>query len=255
MIKFIKSLFSKKTPVINFATQNWGVRKYAPIQPAGKFFPEKFMKVDPLFEKGQHNIDHKKTIRACPGITDYMSMGYVIPAWCDIEIHPTPDGMHIETRYSDPMYNDAYHHDDQLQGFMNEVFKVKGAVKLDNPWFTWNKPGYSTMYLPMYYHEGKNWEAVPGVMDHDLGAPQSPINIMLKEIKPTIIKMGEPIVQVIPFKREHMIAKTMEMDETVMKRQWAISSLHKMSYTGWIKWVKAKKLYTVDAHDTNLPGD
>ena len=79
---------------------------------------------------------------------------------------------------------------------MEGKFKVRGAVKLDNPWFTWNKPGWSTLYLPMYYHE-RNWEAVPGLMDHDLGAPQSPINIMLKKIEKTEIKMGEPIVQAI----------------------------------------------------------
>lgn len=255
MINFIKNLFKKEEPVINFACQSWGVRKYAPIQPAGKFFPDKFKELSPYYKKEQYNIDSHKTVRSCPGITDYMSMGYVIPAWCDITIEPTPDGKHIITRYSDDMYNDAYHPEEQLGKFMEKKFAVRGAVKLDNPWFTWNKSGWSTLYLPMYYHEGKNWEAVPGVMDHDLGAPQSPINIMLKEIKPTVIKMGEPIVQVIPFKREKQVARTMELNETVMKRQWAISSLHKMTYAGWIKWVKAKKLYTVDAHDTELPGD
>jgi len=256
MINSIKNFFRKDKPVINFATQNWGVRKYAPIQPAGKFIPKQFQDISPHFEKAEHNIDSKKTIRACPGITDYLSMGFVIPAWCDIEITPTPDGQHVETRYSDPMYNDAYHPPEQLSGFMSGKFKVRGAVKLDNPWFTWNKQGWSTLYLPMYYHsEGRNWEAVPGVIDHDKGAPQSPINIMLKEIKPTTIKMGEPLIQVIPFKRQRITARTMELDQTIMKRQWAISSLHNMTYAGWMKWVKEKKLYVVDARDTELPGD
>ena len=256
MFNKLINFFGRKQPVINFACRSWGVRKYAPIQPAGKFFPEKFKKMSPYFEDGkaEHNIDNHKTVRACPGITDYMSMGFVIPAWCDITIEPTPDGKHIITRYSDEQYNDAFHPDGQLGKFMEGKFKVRGAVKLDNPWFTWNKPGWSTLYLPMYYHE-RNWEAVPGLMDHDLGAPQSPINIMLKEIKKTEIKMGEPIVQAIPFKREPMVARTMELDESAWKRQLAISSLHKMSYAGWLKWVKAKKLYSVDARDINLPGD
>ena len=255
MFNYIKSLFSDDTPVINFACANWGVRKYAPIQPAGKFFPEKFKEMSPYYEKGKHNIDHHKTVRACPGITDYMSMGFVIPAFCDIEITPTPDGKFVETRYSEPTYNDAFHPEEQLGNFLSEKFPVRGAVKLDNPWFTWNKVGYSTLYLPMYYHEGKNWEAVPGVMDHDTGAPQSPINIMLKEIKPTMIKMGEPLVQVIPVKRESQVAKTFELNETAIKRHQAVSSLHNITYAGWIKWVKQKKYYTVDAHDTDLPGD
>ena len=99
MFNFIKKIFGKDEPVINFACRSWGVRKYAPIQPAGKFFPEKFKKMSPYFEDGkaEHNIDNHKTVRACPGITDYMSMGFVIPAWCDITIEPTPDGKHIIT--------------------------------------------------------------------------------------------------------------------------------------------------------------
>ena len=55
MFKFIKSLFVKETPVINFACANWGVRKYAPIQPAGKFFPEKF-KLKLIKACAEHNI-------------------------------------------------------------------------------------------------------------------------------------------------------------------------------------------------------
>ena len=78
---------------------------------------------------------------------------------------------------------------------------------------------------------------------------------MLKEIKPTMIKMGEPLVQVIPFKRESQVAKTFELNETAIKRHQAVSSLHNITYAGWIKWVKQKKYYTVDAHDTDLPGD
>ena len=252
MINWIKNLFKNNDPVINFACNNWGVRKYAPIQPAGKFFPEKFKKMSPYFEDGkaEHNIDSLKTVRVIS--SRLYEHGFVI------RLRDITTSHHLMVnlnRYSDEMYKDAFHPDEQLQGLMKEKFSVRGAVKLDNPWFTWNKPGWSTLYLPMYYHQDRNWEAVPGVMDHDLGAPQSPINIMLKEIKPTTIKMGEPIVQVIPFKRETQIARTMELNETVMKRQWAISSLHKMTYAGWIKWVKAKKLYKVDARDTNLPGD
>ena len=56
MINFIKNLFKKEEPVINFACQSWGVRKYAPIQPAGKFFPDKFKELSPYYKKEQYNI-------------------------------------------------------------------------------------------------------------------------------------------------------------------------------------------------------
>ena len=37
---------------------------------------------------------------------------------------------------------------------------VSLAVKLDNSWFTWNKPGWSTLYPPCITQD-RNWEAVP----------------------------------------------------------------------------------------------
>ena len=35
MFNFIKKIFGKDEPVINFACRSWGVRKYAPIQQIG----------------------------------------------------------------------------------------------------------------------------------------------------------------------------------------------------------------------------
>ena len=93
-------------------------------------FPEKFKEMSPYYEKGKHNIDHHKTVRACPGITDYMSMGFVIPAFCDIEITPTPDGKFVETRYSEPTYNDAFHPEEQLGNFLSEKFPVRALLDL-----------------------------------------------------------------------------------------------------------------------------
>ena len=50
-------------------------------------------------------------------------------------------------------------------------------------------------------------------LDHDVGALISPINIMLKEIKPTFIKMGEPLCQLIPIKRETVVARTGDLSK------------------------------------------
>ena len=43
--------------------------------------------MSPYFEDGkaEHNIDNPRQLEST-SITDYMSMGFVIPAWCDITI-------------------------------------------------------------------------------------------------------------------------------------------------------------------------
>ena len=93
------------------------------------------------------------------------------------------------------------------------------------------------------------------MIDHDLGALISPINIMLKEKQPTSIKLGEPIVQVIPIKREKVTARTSALSKTAVDRHNAIIQTNKITFNGWSKWQHAKKTYVVDSHDTDLPGD
>tara|TARA_B100000035_G_scaffold78327_1_gene65430 strand:- start:2078 stop:2842 length:765 start_codon:yes stop_codon:yes gene_type:complete len=252
-------MFNKKQKaVVNFETENWAVRKYAPIKPASEFMPGPWKQMPTFTDKKQHKIDSDQTVKACPGIGDYMKTGFVIPAWCDMEIIPSEDGQMVETRYSDPEYNSAFHPADQVHNEVSSVmqkFGVKSAVKLDCPWKIWQPKDWSLLYLPMFFFEGRNYEAIPGVIDHDLGALISPINIMLLEKKVTRIKLGEPLVQVIPIKREKVTARTSALSKTAVDRHNAIIQTNKITFNGWSKWQHAKKTYVVDSHDTDLPGD
>ena len=242
-------------PILFFETENWAVRKHAPIRPAKEFMPEAWKNMPTYTKKAKHLIDSDKSVKACPGIGDFMSMGYVIPAWCDIEITPGQDGLSVSTRYSEPNYNSAYHPVDQISKDLLKNFGVRAAVKLDNPWKMWAAEGWTLMYLPMFYFEDRNFEAIPGVIDHDMGALVNPINIMLKEIKPTTIKLGDPLCQVIPIKRETVVARTGQLSNTAVNRHNAISQLKNIVFAGWSRWQHAKKDYVVDAHDLHLPGD
>ena len=109
------------------------------------------------------------------------------------------------------------------------------------------------MYLPLFYHEELNYEAVPGIIDHDLGALHSPINIMLKEPVYTSIKQGDPLVQIIPIKREEVTLRTGKETETSYLRNIAINSMNMMSFKGWQRFMKDKKVFKLKAEDTDLP--
>lgn len=244
----------KEKHQIYFTTPDWAIRKYSPIEPAGKYLPLSFKNMDPMLIRKKHMVDSVKTVRACPGILDYCQAGFVVPAWCDIEMQPSPDGQNVSVRYSQPKYNQGSHKPDVIQNFMSHKFGVRMAVKLDNPWSIWAAEGYSLLYLPMYYYDDtRNWEAIPGWIDHDIGAISSPFNIMLKEPKYTMIKQGEPILQIIPIKREPVTAYTGDINRTTVSRYNNISYLHDMSFSGWIKHIRDTKIWKVDAHDTELP--
>lgn len=248
--------FKKKAKYqVYFTTDEWAIRKYAPIQSAKNFLPIAFKNMDTYLIRKKHAIDSVKTVKSCPGIVDFCSAGFVIPAWCDIELTPTPDGNQVYIRYSHEKFKHGDHPPEMLQDFMKTKFGVRMSVKLDNPWSMWTDNGYSLMYIPMfYYDDARNWEALPGWIDHDVAVvAKNPINIMLKECKPTFIKMGEPLVQVIPVKREDIVAYMGEDNEITAKRHAGLSYLHKMLFSGWIKYMRTKKSYTVDEHDTELP--
>lgn len=247
--------FKKKEEYqVYFTTDEWAIRKYSPILPAKNFMPKSMKDMDAFVVRKKHILDSIKTIKSCPGIIDYCSAGFVMTAWCDIEMMPAPDGKSVEVRYSNPICKQGGHVPSVIQNFMPNKFSVRAAVKLDNPWSMWTAPGYSLMYLPMtYYDDSCNWEALPGWIDHDVGAVSSPINIMLKERKYTLIQAGDPIVQMVPIRREEYRAYTGENNDVAKKRYTGLSYLHDMSFGGWVKHMRTKKTYKVDANDTELP--
>lgn len=244
----------KKEHQVFFTCDEWAVRKYAPIEPAKNFLPLAFKDMQPFVVKKPHAIDSIKTVKSCPGIVDFCSAGYVITAWCDMEIYPSADGQNVSVRYSHPKFKQGAHPPEVVQDFMARKFGVRVGVRLDNPWNMWAADGYSLMYFPMYYYDdSRNWEALPGWADHDVGQVVNPINIMLKESKPTFIKMGEPLVQVIPIKREPITAYTGKSNKTTMARYLGLSYLHNMMFSGWTKFMRTKKSYSIDANDVDLP--
>lgn len=246
----------KEKHQVFFTTDEWAIRKYSPIQPAKNFMPLDFQKMESFVVKNKHMIDSRKTVKTCPGILDFCSAGYVIPAWCDIEIEPTSDGMSANLRYSHWKFKNGSHPPESLQNFMKNKFTVRLGITLDNPWSVWTAKGYSLMYMPMYYYDDtRNWEAIPGWVDSDLVSVSNPINILLKEPKYTFIKQGEPIVQVIPIKREPFSAYSGNQNSVAIDRYNSISFLHDMNFSGWIKYIRDKKIYKLDSNDTDLPNE
>ena len=145
-------MFKKKPePTILFECDNWATRKYSPIRPAAEFVPEKFKNLPTVLHKGEFQKQNVYSVKICPGLQHYIGQGFVIPAWCDIDIKIVNDHPHVT--YSDPDCNHAFHSKEQMGNFLNTRFSLQTPVKLDNPWIMYTKKGWSTTYLPMLFHE------------------------------------------------------------------------------------------------------
>ena len=247
----IFNFLKKKQPEIVFECDNWATRKYSPVRPSSEFVPEKFKNLPSTLKKQKFTRDNVYTIKICPGLQDYIGHGYVIPAWCDIQIKI--ENGHPNVRYSDPELKHAIHFPEQMGDFLDTKFPVRTPVKLDNPWWTYTKKDWSIMYLPMHFHENAYFEAIPGVIDHDKGPGRTPLNIMLKTNQDFIIKQGTPLVQMIPYKRQVITARTGDLRNNTLKRYESLIKTRHITFKGWRWFMTEKKHFKIDSNDTDLP--
>jgi len=248
------NFLKKDKPEIIFECDNWVTRKYSPIRPAAEFIPEKFNKMPAVLKKEEHARDNMYSVKICPGLQDYIGHGYVIPAWCDMEFK-IDDNNHPHLTYSDPSLKHAVHYPEQVGDFLDTKFPIRTPVKLDNPWFTYTKKDWSIMYLPMHFHENPYFEAIPGVSDHDRGPGRSPLNIMLKTNKDFTIKQGTPLVQMIPFKRQTVTARSGDLQEKTINRYHSLIKTRFLTFKGWRWFMTEKKQFKIDQHDLEIPTD
>lgn len=78
--------------------------------------------------------------------------------------------------------------------------------KLLNPWIIKTPPGYSCLFLPPMNNSDNRFSIIPGIVDTDTFPSEINFPIIVNGDKypvlDTIIELGTPIAQVIPFKRE-----------------------------------------------------
>lgn len=244
------SFFKKKQPTIEFSCKEWAIRKYAPIQPASKFLPQEYRdlpagKACPFDTFNEATI---LTLKMCPAVTNWLNAGYVIPAWADMEFIFTDTSFEFKTSNLD--YQTKIHPEVQFLNMMDR-FNFRQDVKIDSPWHIKTAPGYSMMWLPLWFHNS-NYQAVPAIVDGDIVPNHNPINLMFHERKSTTIKMGDPLVQIIPFKRENITAVTREYSWQDQKRMQSIMGLNQLSKFGWRNYIKKKVNYKLDAKDTEI---
>lgn len=193
----------KPEPTIRFKSI-FGAPHISPItavRPAGA--------VKPAWIEAQRGRDGMSKFANCPGMWDHFTAGYIIPAWTDITIKANKAGIVVKllddyggTSKAVPM-NQAL-----LDGFLPEVKTAKFLVtKIPMPWGIYTKPGWSAYCLPAIFHSTflNDLHVYTGVVDYDVFHVANLIISPLRECE-VQIRAGDPLVQVIPFRREKVTA-------------------------------------------------
>ncbi len=188
-------MFSKK---ITFCATDEGMLNIWPHpKPASRVIPEEYKKLK-RFTDG--NL-HAPTVKTCMPFLDSMSMGYIIPFDQDYVVDPVENDFSV-TPASKEQGEFGFHNQTQLP---KEWHKTTGenAGKFINKWLIKTPPGYSCLFIHPMNRLEERWKIIEGVVDTDnyVNIINFPF-ILKKRDKQFLIKKGEPMVQVVPFKRE-----------------------------------------------------
>ena len=155
------------------------------------------------------------TIKKCMPATDMLTSGYIIQNVIDVDvIKEKTQGNFVENRIKvkDTKYAPEAHR--------FEMCPVKNPdsgtdkqhwIKLKNPWLVRTPPGYSCLFIQPVYEFNPNLRLLSGIVDTDTF--DLPVEFPGWIVNDHVIKAGQPLMQVIPFKREDW-NMTMEFTDT-----------------------------------------
>jgi hypothetical protein len=128
-------------------------------------------------------------------------MGYIIPFDQDYVVDPIEDDFTVSPANQEQLQF-GYHHKAQLPEEWHK-FSGKNAGKFVNKWLIKTPPGYSCLFIKPMNRVEDRFDIIPGVVDTDsyINVINFPF-ILRKRNEQFLLKKGDPIVQVIPFKRE-----------------------------------------------------
>lgn len=153
------------------------------------------------------------TIVNCPGITDFLKTGYIVPAWTDMAFRKYKNQIIFNTADNFPDVHHGVHVSDQYKGMDDSELPLSGGFhKVSTPWIIKTSPGISLLITHPYWSRNKTFTSVSAVVHSD----ESPLVLkwffeLNQELPDTpdvvnmeqqIIKRGTPLILLIPFKRE-----------------------------------------------------
>ena len=165
-------------------------------KPASRFIPDEYKKLKRFKDDNLHN----PTVKTCVPFLDSLILGYIIPFDQDYLVDPVENDFSVTPANKNA--SSEFHDKEQLP---KEWQKISGKKvgKFMNKWLIKTPPGYSCLFVQPMNRMEERFDIIPGVVDTDtyLNLINFPY-FLKKRDEQFLFKRGEPMVQVIPFKRE-----------------------------------------------------
>lgn len=167
--------------------------------PANKVLPDWYRNLDGKLGKGLN----KSTVKRCMPFLDALSMGWIIPTPCELEVR-YEDGQ-VDLEWSFDQQPLEFHNPEQIGG-SEHPFGNMGIMKWLNFWAAKVPEGYSILVTSPLNRVEPRWQTFSGVVDADnyftyVNVPFAWTGGNYHDV----IEAGTPVAQVIPFKRDAII--------------------------------------------------
>ena len=190
-----------------------------PPRPSKNFIPREYKNL----ESFTNNDLRHSTVKKCVPFLDALTGGYIIPFFQDYLITMDFEKKNFDVR---SVYGEAPPHSpEQLPN--NYQNGAKPIGKFENKWSIRTPPGYSCLFMHPINTSKKDFEIISGIVDTDswVDTVLFPYYIRRHESKTEKmiqiqINIGDPMVQVIPFKRESWTSSSKMKKEEKAKNKW-----------------------------------
>jgi hypothetical protein len=191
-------MFSNKIEFIHYDSYKEPVA--AAPRPSKYFIPKEFKKLENFLQGDLEKI----TVKKCIPFLDAYTFGYIIPFDQDYLIKPGKTKEDFEVIPAERLGKGFDSHSNaQLPPEWKGMVGHR-AGKFRNQWIIKTAPGYSCLFVhPLNHLLEDRFKILAGVVDTDtyLSIINFPFTLTTKT-EQFLLKKGDPMVQVIPFKRE-----------------------------------------------------
>lgn len=196
--------------------------------------------VRPHFYKQQMDMHNKFTFAHCPGMIDLKNYGYLITAWDDIHIKANKAGCvaRVGGKGRKALFSPAV---TMTREIADGVFKPDNIPLIIKhcgaPWMikVANK-NISALVLPAYFHSPflDDIYVYPGIVDYSKKFCTVNFIFSPKRECELTIKVGTPLLQVIPFLGSHIKAGFGPADEHDLNSKKSVYSSSKQFYRKYV---------------------
>lgn len=229
-----------RSETVKFSTRKDLLDAFPNPAPSNKFLPDYFAKLKPQSDNHPSN----GTAKRCVPFLDALSMGYVIPLWCDVFVVAANGDLKIDFPSNFPMESSLSPHGIKQVKDHPLSKKPYGDIPLKwhNPWTIETPKSWSVLITSPLNHLEPRFKILDGVVDTD--TYYNEINfpfIWTGGDGEFLIKRGTPLVQVIPFKRIKTNCVIEEEDYSKMKSvKSKLGSVMRHGYRNFF-WHKMQK--------------